>query len=184
MRAWEQVVMHAEALGGATPALTPLQLPASPATAWLAVEYPEHTAVDSDRLCYTAHFARPFDVTVPHCGLVFDEWPEVLPATEQTAAVAFQFDRPSAEPPQVWLLATPSDFGHGWSWEDVVESVREAFERARRRAVEPAHLDTTPYARFLPAVVTATTAFPIAIATNLARNNGLSAALAGEPPDA
>jgi len=51
--------------------------------------------------------------------------------------------------------------------------VRETFERARRRAVEPAHLDATPYARFLPAVVTATTVFPIAITVNLARNNGL-----------
>ncbi|HJU66154.1 MAG TPA: hypothetical protein VJ596_10780, partial [Gemmatimonadaceae bacterium] len=173
LHAWEQVVVHAEAFGATAPALTPLQLPSAPRGPWLALEYPEETIIDSERLCYTACFVRPFDVDAPQCGLLLDEWTEVLPATEQTAAVTFHFDRPNAEPPQVWLLATPSRFGQGWSWDDIVESVREAFERARRRAVEPAQIDMTRYARFLPGVITAATGSPISIATNLARNNGL-----------
>jgi len=170
---WEQIVMHSEAFVSSALTLMPLQLPAHPALPWLALAYPSGTVIEGERLCYTAHFSNAFDPALPQCGLLIDEWPEVLPANEQTAAVAFHFDRPNAEPPQCWLLATPSQFGEGWSWEDVVESARETFERARRRAVEPAHLDATPYARFLPAVVTATTVFPIAITVNLARNNGL-----------
>lgn len=183
MHLWEQIVVHAEAFGAPTPALMPLQLPATPAISWLALEYPETTVIDGERLCYTAHFARPFDTASPQCGVLLDEWPEVLPANDQTAAVAFHFNRPNAEPAQVWLLATPSGFGEGWAWDDVVDSVREAFERARRRAVEPGQLDATPYARFLPAAVTATTMYAVAIATNLARNNGLLHAL-GEDPNA
>ena len=181
LRLWEQIMMHSEAFGSDALTLTPLQLPAEPATAWLALAYPPATNIEGERLCYSAHFAQPFDPAARQCGLLIDEWPEVLPAREQTPAIAFHFDRPSAEPPQTWLLATPSQFGEGWSWDDVVESVREAFERARRRAVEPAHLDSTAYARFLPAVVMATTLFPIAISTNLARNNGLLRALEDVP---
>lgn len=181
LQRWEQIVIHSEAFVSTELTLMPLQLPAQPALPWLALAYPSSTIIDGERLCYTAHFSNAFDPALPQCGLLIDEWPEVLPAKEQTAAVSFHFDRPNAEPPQCWLLATPSQFGDGWSWEDVVESVRETFERARRRAVEPAHLDATPYARVLPAVVTATTVFPIAITVNLARNNGLFHALAENP---
>jgi hypothetical protein len=173
MHTWEKIVMQGEAFGAGSAALTPIQLPAAPALRWLALEFPGDTVLNGDRLCYTAHYVQPFDVGAPQCGLLVDEWTEVISATSQTAAIAFHFDRPNAEPPQVWLLATPSNFGAGWSWDDVVDSVNEAFERARRRAVEPEHIDATPYARFLPATITATTVFPIAIAANLARNSGL-----------
>jgi hypothetical protein len=180
MHSWETLVMYGEAFGAGSAALTPIQLPASPALPWLALEFPGDTVLDGDRLCYTAHYVRPFDADTPQCGLLIDEWTEVIPATDQTAAIAFHFDRPSAEPPQVWLLATPSGFGAGWSWDDVVGAVNEAFERARRRAVEAKQIDSTPYARFLPATITATTVFPIAIAANLARNNGLATAEVNE----
>jgi hypothetical protein len=176
MHAWEQVVMQGEAFGVGSMSLTPIQVPSTPALRWLALEFPDDTVLDGEHLAYTAHYVNPFDSSAPQCGLLIDEWTEVLPAVDQTAAVAFNFDRPNAEPPQVWLLATPSTFGSGWSWDDVVGAVNEAFERARRRAVEPELIDATPYARFLPAVITATSVFPIAITANLAINNGLVAA--------
>ncbi|HJU91191.1 MAG TPA: hypothetical protein VJ672_17525, partial [Gemmatimonadaceae bacterium] len=181
LRSWEQAAVMSEGFGRPTLSFTPLQLALQPVTPWLALEYPAGTTVEGEALCYTAHFAQTFDPSEPQCGLLIDEWPEVIPAAEQTAALTFQYDRPNAEPPQCWLLVTPSRFGQGWSWDDVVDGVRETFERARRRAVEPAHVDATPYARFLPATVMATTLFPIAIATNLARNNGLLHALAESP---
>jgi len=181
LRELEQVAVLSEGLDRPRLSLLPLQLASTPVAPWLALEFPSDTVVEGEVLCYTAHCARPFDPSAPQCGLLIDEWPELLPDEQQTAAVTFHFDRPNAEPPQCWLLVTPSRFGEGWSWDDVVEGVRETFERARRRTVEPVHLDATPYARFLPATVTATTFFPIAIATDLARNNGLLRALAEEP---
>jgi hypothetical protein len=77
------------------------------------------------------------------------------------------------------LLVTPAGLGATWRWEDVVDAVAETFALARLRAVEPAHVDTTPYARFLPATVAASTLMQVSIALNLAANNGLTAHLEG-----
>lgn len=42
---------------------------------------------------------------------------------------------------------------------------------AKKRAIEPSHIDTTDYARFLPALVSAVAVYPITVALNLALNN-------------
>jgi hypothetical protein len=44
---------------------------------------------------------------------------------------------------------------------------------ARKRAVEPAQVDETAYARFLPATVMAVTINNLTITANLAVNNGV-----------
>ena len=67
----------------------------------------------------------------------------------------------------------------GWRWEDLVESVRETFDEARVRAVEPTQIDRTKYARFLPAVIMVATRHPITIGLNLAENNAASAFVTG-----
>lgn len=167
---WEHILVTAEALRTAPPELTPLQLPYRPDDVWLGLRFPDDYEHDGDRLAYTAHFAAPFDKTTRQCGLLLDEWTEVIPGAEETTGVAFHYDRPSTEPPQAMLLALAPRMSGGWQWPDLVDAVRETFAEARLRAVEPAQVDGEPYAQFLPAAITAATYHPITIGVNFAMN--------------
>jgi hypothetical protein len=170
MHPWENAILLGEAFPGAQPPeLTPLQLPYGPDEPWLAPEIPDGYMIDSDRLLYTAHFAEPFDKTQPICGLLIDEWTEVIPGTEETSGIAFHFDRPNSEPPQTWLLALPAVRDGAWSWDELLVAVNDALDSAKIRAVEPVHIDSTAYSTFLPATVSAYTFPEISISNNLLR---------------
>ena len=174
-------MLLSDALPGATaPVLTPVQLPHEDDQPWLALEIPTGTEIDSDRLLYTSVFAGSYDPTQPLCGLLVDEWNEVIPAREQTTGVAFHHDRPNAEPPQAWLLALPAVFDGSWSWDDLVGAVTDALDSAKLRAIEPTHLDTTAYDALLPATHSAWTFPEISISNNLQRNVRIYARLAEE----
>ena len=152
LRQLEQTVLLSEALGPDEPSLVPIQLPHVPGEPWLGLEYPAGTAILGERLLYTAHYGVPFDAAADQCGLLLDEWTEVLPGTQETTGIAFHYDRPSSEPPQSWLLVVPPDPAAAWTFADVVDAVGETLDLARLRAVEPDDLDALPWARFLPAV--------------------------------
>ena len=103
----------------------------------------------------------------PQCGLLLDEWTEVIPAETETTGLTFQFDKPNAEPPQAILLATPPQFTGSWNWSDLVQTLHETLDMARVRAVEPQQIDQSPLSVFLPATILATTWRPITIAADL-----------------
>lgn len=168
---WEAISVLAEALAGADLDLHPLQLPFREHDSWLALSHPPDYVVDSERLLYTAHYATPFLKAAPQCGLLLDEWTEVIPAPEETTGITFHYDRPNAEPPQVMMLAVPPRITGQWQWADLVDAIHETMELARRRAVEPDHIGSTSYGRFLPATISAVTLHPITIALNFAVTN-------------
>ena len=88
-------------------------------------------------------------------GLVFDEWTEVLPARETTSGVAFHFNQPDTEPPQVMLLAVCPAEGETWRWEYLSETILDTFERAKKRLLNFDQLRSNPaLAHLLPALVT------------------------------
>jgi hypothetical protein len=169
--AWENVSVLSEAFGASTAALTPLQLPFVANDRWTALEFDTAAATPNNRLLYTAHFARPFDPSGDQCGLLIDEWPELVPRTDATTGVTFHFDRPNSQPPQTMLLALPSVRTGNWSWDDLVATLNETFDGAKARGVDPDMIDGSKYAQFLPATLTAVTLYFITIATNLALNN-------------
>jgi hypothetical protein len=180
MRHWENAILLGEALPGAQPPeLTPLQMPYKANDPWLALEYPPGHVIDSDRLLYTVHFAAPFDKTKPVGGLLVDEWTEVIPGTDETTGVAFHFDRPNAEPPQVWLLAMPASVDGAWSWDELLAAVNDALDSARMRLIEPVHIDDTAYSAFLPATVSSYTFPEISISNNWLRNLEIYAKVKG-----
>jgi hypothetical protein len=171
IRHWEQVVMLAEAFGKTAPELYPIQLPFKAHDSWLAMPFPKGYKLDSERLLYTAHYSVPFQKNAANCGLLIDEWTEVIPATEETTGITFHHDRPNSEPPQVMLLVTPPDLTGQWEWADLVDALNETLDWLKRRAVEPVHVDDQPYAWFLPSTVSAATLYPISIALAYAANN-------------
>ncbi|MCA0454431.1 MAG: hypothetical protein LCI00_10690 [Chloroflexi bacterium] len=172
---WERVVMLAGAFTGDEPDLVPVQLPYRANDSWLALEYPGDPAfvVDSERLLYTAHYPLGFSKNAAQCGLLLDEWTEILPLTEETTGLTFHYDRPSTEPPQVMLLVTPPDHIGRWQWDDLVAALHETLNLAKQRAVEPAQLEANSSAlnRLLPATLMALTLREVSISGNLAVNN-------------
>jgi hypothetical protein len=174
LHAWEQLVLVGGALGVTEPVLVPAQFPYEPGAPWLALEYPAATYVlDSDRLLYTAQYVKPFVAGAPQCGLLVDEWTEVIPAGDRDTGIAFNFNRPNNEAPQSILLVTPATASGSWQWADLVGALNETLDLAKVRAVEPAQLDATQIARFLPATVLAVSLFGITISTTLAAANGV-----------
>jgi hypothetical protein len=177
----ENVMLLAGALPGATaPTLTPVQLPHEAGRPWLALDVPSGDDLSGEQLLYTSSLGPAFDPTAPMCGLLVDEWTEVIPARVQTTGVAFHHDRPNAEPPQAWLLAVPAVLGEAWSWDDLVGAVNDTLDSAKFRAIEPVHLDTTPYDALVPATHSAWTYPEISISNNLLRNVAIYDKLAQE----
>ena len=171
--AWEQAGTLAEALAQRSLDLLPLQLPFRAGEQWLAMDFDPATVLDGERLLYTAHYAVPLDPTKATCGVLLDEWTEVIPAHDETVGVGFNYDRPGSEAPQTWLLVTPAQMQGQWQWTDLVAALHEALDIAQLRAVEPGQVDTTPYPAFLPATSSATSLHPISISANFSRVNGV-----------
>ncbi|MFI5593132.1 hypothetical protein ACIA5G_49355 [Amycolatopsis sp. NPDC051758] len=182
-RLWERVVLLSDALRDREgllsddsdtdePLLHPVQLPFRANDHWLGMELATGATIDEDRLLFTAHYAEePERGDGPSCGLLFDEWTEVLPAERETTGIAVHADSPDSEPPQSMLLVVPPVRTGTWQVTDLVAAVTETFDLARTRLVEPAQLDNTGYAQLLPATVLSATRRPITISTDLATAN-------------
>lgn len=179
MHAWEQMVMFAGAYRPTEPEpeLEAMQLPFIPGDRWLAMDFPPDQKLDTDRLLYTAHFATPFNKAERQCGLLLDEWTEIIPTDKVDTGIALHHDRPNCEAPQAMLLVTPSEFRGAWQWKDLVDALNETFDLAKRRAIEPKHIEQTPYAPFLPATIMASQMRELTIAADLALNNKVAVAL-------
>jgi hypothetical protein len=184
MRHWENAILLGEAFE-ATASLgpTPLQLPHVPGEGWFGLEIkppdpppPDESPppeIPGDRLLYTASLSLPFDRVKPISGLLVDEWTEVIPTRTEETGVAFHYDRPNSEPPQAWLLALSAVRNGAWRWDDLVGAVTNALDSAKRRAIEPVHIDSTRYSWFLPATMSSYTFPEISISNNLLLNKAI-----------
>ena len=173
LASWEHMVMHAEGFDTTLNlTLTPLQFPYQPEDTWLADSYPETYIIDRDKLLYTAY--QPTSDQI-QCGLLIDEWTEVIPTQTETTGLTFHYDQPNNEAPQSFLLVTTPEFSEqaAWQWQNLVDSLHETLDMARLRALEPVQIEATPYAQYLPATVSAVTVYPVTMALNYAVNNGL-----------
>ena len=173
----------AEALAGAAIDLQPVQFPNRPDAPWLALAFPQTNpdgtdfVIDEDKLLYTGHFRVPFNPVELQAGLLIEEWTETIPSRTEDTGLAFHYDRPNSEPPQTMLLALTPQYTGNWRWRDLVDTVHETMDLAKKRAIEPDHIDTTAYARFLPALLSTVTLYPITSQLNFSQNNALSAVL-------
>jgi hypothetical protein len=171
MHRWEQLVILSGAVGVTEPSLTPLQLPYRDGDCWLAGKIAPRYSLDGEHLLYSACFRMPFRKELPQCGLLLDQWTEIIPSADTITGVSFHYDRPNSEPPQTILLVSPASSSGRWQWDDLLGAVNETLDLAKIRAVEPAHLDSTAFAVFLPATGMAASASQMTISTNLSINN-------------
>jgi hypothetical protein len=103
--------------------------------------------------------------TGPLCGLLVDEWTELVPSREETTGIAFQYDPPDASAPQAILLAVPPVVGEPWTVGGLNRVLLETLDLARLRAVDPAALGDV--AHFLPATYLAFNAHGDAVSSDL-----------------
>jgi hypothetical protein len=71
------------------------------------------------------------------------------------------------------LLVVPPKITGSWQWNDIVESLEETLQMAKKRAVAPDDIATTAYAQLLPTTMMAVTLYWITVATNLSLNNNI-----------
>ena len=93
-------------------------------------------------LAIVAHTSGTVDFGRPLAGLFCDGWTETIPDREETTGIAFHHDAPGARPPQALLLAVPPAAANpAWSVDAMLDTVAEAHDLARIRAVGPRQLD-------------------------------------------
>ena len=109
-----------------------------------------------------------------YAGLMIDEWPERIPDTQQSAAVAFHYEEPSARAPQALLLAVCPDDRETWDDAILQAILAETLELAKIRTVDLASVQQVgsilPALYFALNLQGATISTQFAIATEVKAN--------------
>jgi hypothetical protein len=129
--------------GSATP-LAAIQLPPRANDVWLGAKLPPGHVIADDTLSIIQLRPQGFAPSSPRCGLLVDEWTESFPRTSEVTGFAFAFDQPNSAPLQSLLLAVAGENERTWSWNALLDIVRDTMLRAKLRAVEPDMLDKVP----------------------------------------
>lgn len=155
--------------------MSPIQLPYRADGRWIGKEFGEDYELTNDVTSILLHPATPPDPFSKNCGLLLDEWTEVVPEREVNAGISFHFNRPNAMPPQALLLAVPPQIKGNWEWEDLMAILHDTLDRAKLRAVEPNQLLQGAAFQTLPAVLTEFTSFNFAtvLAHNVIKRAGI-----------
>jgi hypothetical protein len=175
----DQVQTYQETFAGEDFTFKALQLPFDEKAHWIALEFPEVSTEqldDPDTFVPTGDFLSivrqlpiAYSASAAQAGLLIDEWNEMIPNRIETTGIAIHYNQPNTEPPQCLLLAVSPVINGRWEWDDLVDTLTDTFDRAKRRAVEPDFLRATPYAQLLPAVLSTFTSHPFGtLSTNLA----------------
>lgn len=118
-----------------------LQLPPRENDVWLGAALPPGHEIFADTLSLVQIRPQGFNPTAKQCGLLIDQWTEALPRESEVTGLAFGFEQPNSEALQTLLLAVAGPEAKEWSWEALIESVRDTIHRAKLRAIEPDMLD-------------------------------------------
>jgi hypothetical protein len=133
---WRALALRAGLLGADADALEIAQLPHRPGAPWIALPFAADAAPRARTLSIAMHRLAAPAADAPWVGLLVDEWNEVVPAAAPTTGIAFHFDSPGAEAPQVVLVAVPSTNAAQWELADLVATLGETLDLARLRGVD------------------------------------------------
>jgi len=112
------------------------QLPATANDRWLGLGFDPAKPPAKGRVAL-ACLTRGDPLTVSsYAGLLIDEWPERIPSSTESAALAFHYEEPKARPPQALLLAVCPDDRAFWDDGLVAAILQETFDLAKIRSVD------------------------------------------------
>jgi hypothetical protein len=138
-------------LVGATDALSLRvgQLPAGLGERWVGLQLDQHKQIQGGRVSLVAHNVTTFADDEALCGLLVDEWTEVIPNSSELTGVVFPHDSPGARAPHTVLLAVAPGSSN-WTLSALEATVLETIELAKLRAVD---IDTlVKLGQYLPAL--------------------------------
>lgn len=132
-------MLYAETVGSAALRFQVGQLPYQTQDRWVALPQAPDQPFPRGRLSLVAHAssAQPLRFDQPFAGLLIDEWVETVPSPSETTGVAFHYDQPNNAPPQVLLLAVPSDQRATWDLNSLEAVLHDTMDLARLRTVTP-----------------------------------------------
>ena len=134
---WSAPLSAAEVLGtGESLRLKVAQLPFDAADRWVGLPPEQGKDVQAGKLSLIVHADATLKVDQPLCGLLVDEWVEVVPSSKETTAIAFQFNPPDACAPQSVLLAVPQVPDQPWTVASLHRVLLETLDLAKLRAVD------------------------------------------------
>lgn len=136
--ALDLVVTLSEALGQ-PPRLDAAQFPVVPGQPWIGEQLPESGPLP--RLSLVALNPLTLAGFDRLAGLAVDRWSEVISEPRRSTGLAFHYDAPKAQAPQVLLLAVPPDpQASDWRFEDLESTLLETLELAKLRGIAPEDL--------------------------------------------
>jgi len=134
---WSAPLSAAEVLGtGESLRLRVAQLPFAAADRWVGLPPEPGKDLAAGKLSLVVHAAMTLKVDQPLCGLLVDEWVEVVPSSKETTAIAIQFNPPDACAPQSVLLAVPPVPDQPWTVASLHRVLVETLDLAKLRAVD------------------------------------------------
>jgi hypothetical protein len=146
------VLIAAEATGAQVEPtqLAVAQLPHRAGERWLALPL-DDDQLPTGEIGLVLHTPQPLDPQAALAGLVVDEWFELLPSPTETTGISFHYDAPGSRAPQAMFLAVPPELdAETWDLEWLLDTVHEAIDLAKIRAVDPQRIWLAN--RFLPAI--------------------------------
>ncbi len=155
---------EAEVLGRGHLQLTIAQVPHVSGQRWVGLELAANgVLVDGAASLVLQDAPKKFSGKL--CGLVADEWTELVPRRNETTGIAFQYDPPDSAAPQAILLAVPPVIGKPWTVGGLNRVLLETLDMLRIRAVDPESLGDVRH--YLPATHLAFNANGDAVSTDL-----------------
>jgi hypothetical protein len=141
----------AEAYGGVSRInMSIAQLPFDNHERWIGLPPAAGTELPPNKLSLALQSLQALNPMLQCCGLLIDEWTEVVPSKTESTALAFQFDPPNSFAPQNILIAVPPVPGQEWTTESLRNVLAETLDLAKLRAVDSSLLGAA--AQYLPAL--------------------------------
>lgn len=105
---------------------------------WLGTAFSPRIKLDENHLSCAIGFPDQYQAGRPQSGMIIDSWTEKIQEPTQDTSIALHYNQSDAEPPQTMLLCiSPAKTGK-WQWDDLISTVTDTMEMAKKRAVEPA----------------------------------------------
>jgi hypothetical protein len=168
---WSAPLSGAEVLGtGESLRLRVAQLPFDATDRWVGLPPEEGKDMLAGKLSLVVNAATTFKADQPMCGLLVDEWVEVVPNSQETTAIAFQFNPPDACAPQSVLLAVPPIPDQPWTVASLHRVLLETLDLAKLRAVDAESLGEIGH--YMPALFFAFNTNNEVVSTDFAQLTG------------
>jgi hypothetical protein len=138
--------------------LLPIDETANPKTRWLGLEFPEDYEMPDENIAMIFFNPNGYSASGLQAGIMIDEWVEEIPDKVAHTGISVHFDNPNSEPAQTCLLAISPNLDGKWSWDDLMDTLSETLDWAKKRAVDPDLLNDSIYPQVLPALYAAISA--------------------------